>query len=408
MGLIKVAAAIGAVHVTRDAIKAAVKGTVASQWKEFFYCDALNAEILVVKGRKRTSARYMNDKEDDNIISAGSYISVADGQCMLIVENGQVCELCAEAGIYKYDSDLTSSVFSGDLLDGVDDFAQEMWNRFTFGGNSGKDQRVYYINTKEIIGNKYGTSHPIPFRIVDNNIGLDIDVSVRCHGEYTYKIVNPMLFYENVCGNVAESYKRSQIEATMKSELLTALQPAFARISEKGIRYSALPGHTAELAEVLNEVLSEKWMQIRGIRIVAVGVNSVFISKEDEEMLKQLQKTAVMRNPQMAAAGFADAQADAMRAAARNENGAVAGIMGMDMVNRIHTVPSENIHLDNQKTTWACIACGTLNTGKFCMECGRKRPMKVEENKCRKCGWMPEHLERKPKYCPECGEKFDV
>lgn len=388
-------------------IRTVIKGTLADQKKAYFYCEAIDTEVLAIKGKRRQK-NSGGKWEDSNIIASGSRIAVADGQCMMIVQNGRIMELCAEPGEYIYDSSMEPSVFGGNLLDGADELIEEMWNRFTFGGESGKDQRIYYFNTKEITGNLYGTASPIPFRIVDQNIGLDMDISVRCHGEYSYRIVNPMLFYTNVCGNITDVYLRSQLSSIMKSELLTALQPAFARISEKGIRYSALPGHTAELAEVLNEVLSEKWMKMRGIRIVAVGVNSVFISNEDEEMLKQLQKTAVMRNPQMAAAGLADARADAMRAAARNENGAVVGMMGMDMVNRIHTVQSEEINWGNQKPTWACTACGTLNTGKFCMECGRKRSMNVEENKCHNCGWTPDNPDKRPKYCPECGGKFDV
>lgn len=191
-----------------------------------------------------------------------------------------------------------------------------------------KDQRIYYFNTKEIIGNKYGTPNPVPFRVVDNNIGLDVDIAIRCNGEYSYKIVNPILFYTNVCGNVEEEYRRSEIDSMLKTELLTALQPAFAQISDMGIRYSALPGHTMEIADALNAVLSKKWAELRGIEVSSFGVNSVTASKEDEEMIKQLQKTAVLRNPNMAAATLVGAQGDAMKAAASNPNGAIGRIYG--------------------------------------------------------------------------------
>ena len=255
MGLIKAAAG-------------AIGGTLADQWKDYFYCDAIDADVLVVKGQKRVSGRSSNSRGEDNVISNGSGIAVADGQCMMIVEQGKVIELCAEPGVFTYDSEATPSIFAGNLKEGLKNAARDAWDRFKFGGGTGRDQRIYYFNTKEIIGNKYGTASPVPFRVVDRNIGLDMDIAIRCNGEYSYKIVNPMLFYTNVCGNVSESYSREEIDSQLKSELLTALQPAFARISEMGIRYSAIPGHTTELGDALNEVLSKKWLELRGLQVV--------------------------------------------------------------------------------------------------------------------------------------------
>lgn len=318
MGLIK--AGIGALG-----------GTLADQWKEFFYCDSLDADILAVKGQKRISGRSSNTKGNDNIISNGSGIAVADGQCMMIVEQGRVLEVCAEPGEYTFDNSTEPSIFAGSLGKSIIETFKTIGRRFTYGGDTGKDQRVYYFNTKEIVGNKYGTASPVPFRVVDNNIGLDIDISIRCNGEYSYKITNPLLFYTNVCGNVQHSYNRSEIDSMLKTELLTALQPAFAQISAMGVRYSALPGHTMEMAQALNGVLSEKWKELRGIEVASFGINSVTASKEDEEMIKQLQKSAVMRDPNMAAATLIGAQSDAMRAAAQNEGGAMMGFMGLGM-----------------------------------------------------------------------------
>ena len=248
------------------AIGGAVGGVLADQWREYFYCDALDEDILVQKGRKRTSARSSNTKGEDNIISNGSLVAVNNGQCMIIVEQGKVVEFCAEPGEYKYDASTEPSLFAGSLGQSILNTFKTIGKRFTFGGDTAKDQRVYYFNTKEIIGNKYGTPNPVPFRVVDKNIGLDIDIAIRCHGEFSYKIVDPLLFYTNVCGNVTESYRRDKIDSMLKSELMTALQPAFAKISDMGIRYSALPGHTMEIADALNEVLSKKWAELRGIK----------------------------------------------------------------------------------------------------------------------------------------------
>ena len=233
-------------------------GTMADQWKEFFYCDAIDKDVLVVKGEKRVGVRSSNKKGSDNIISSGSGIAVADGQCMIIVEQGKVVEVCAEPGQFTYDASTEPSIFAGSLGEGIHRTFDTVKKRFTFGGDTGKDQRVYYFNTKELVDNKFGTANPIPFRVVDRNIGLDIDVSVRCNGVYSYKIVDPLLFYTNVCGNVEQQYDREEIEVQLKTEFVSALQPAFAKISELQIRPSAIPGHVLELCDAMNESLTKK------------------------------------------------------------------------------------------------------------------------------------------------------
>ena len=417
-------------------------GVLADQWKEYFYCEALPENILVVKGRKKTRG---NNNGSDNIISNGSVIAVANGQCMMIAEQGKVVDLCAEPGEYTYDISTEPSVFAGpDLAANIQEVFRNIGKRFTFGGDVPKDQRVYYFNTKEIIGNKYGTPSPVPFRVVDRNIGLDVDIAIRCFGEYSYRITNPMLFYTNVCGNVAEAYTRDQIDSQLKTELLTALQPAFARISEMGIRYSALPGHTQEIADALNDVLSEKWINLRGVEIVSFGVSSVTASEEDEAMIKNLQSAAALRDPNMAAAQLAGATAQAMRDAAKNENGAMMGFMGMNMAQQAGAANVASLfQMGAQQPAaqpaapangwkcpqcgamaqgnfcpecgakkpaengWACPACGTVNKGKFCTECGAKKPAGAPLYRCDKCGWEPLDPAHPPKFCPECGDPFD-
>ena len=423
------------------AITGAAGGVLGDQWKEYFYCDAIPADVLAVKGRKRVSSRSSNTKGMDNIISNGSVIAVADGQCMIIVEQGKVAELCAEPGEYVYDTSAEPSIFSGDLGNSVNEAIVNFGKRFTFGGEAPMDQRVYYINTREIIGNKYGTPGPVPFRVVDRNIGLDVDISIRCFGEYSYRITNPVLFYVNVCGNVSGDYNRANIDGQLKTELLTALQPAFAKISDMGIRYSALPGHTMEMAEAMNQVLTHKWKELRGIEIVSMGVSSVKASEEDEAMIKELQRSAVYRNPNMAAAKMVDAQAEAMKAAAANEGGAMMGFMGMNMAQQAGGLNANQLFQMGQQAqpaapaapkadTWKCscgaentgkfcvecgkqradgwvCACGSVNKGKFCPECGAKKPADEPLYKCDKCGWEPEDPKNPPKFCPECGDPFN-
>ena len=401
----------------------AAGGTLASQWKEYFYVDSLPDNVLATKAEKKVKARFGGSRrEDDNVISDGSVVAVADGQCMMIVDQGRIIEVCAEPGEFTYDMSTEPSLFTGELKGSIRAVIDSMTNRFTFGGEAPKDQRVYYFNTKEILGNKYGTPSPVPFRVVDGNIGLDVDISIRCFGEYSYRLTNPMLFYTNVCGNVEGDYTREQIDSQLKSELLTALQPAFAKISEMGVRYSALPGHTTEIAAALNDVLSEKWADLRGVEIVSFGINSVKASEEDEAMIKELQKNAVFRNANMAAAHLVGAQAQAMQDAAKNQGGAFTGFMGMNMAQQGGGInaaqlfqmgaqqqaqaPQQSAPVQPGANAWKC-ACGATATGKFCPECGAKRPAGVPVYRCDKCGWQPADPAHPPKFCPECGDPFD-
>ena len=433
MGLIK--AGIGALG-----------GTLADQWKEFFYCEAMPKEVLVTKGQKRIGKRSSNTKGSDNIISNGSGIAVADGQCMIIVEQGKVVEVCAEPGEFTYDTSTEPSIFAGNLGESIKETFKTIGKRFTYGGDTGKDQRVYYFNTKELIGNKFGTPNPIPFRVVDSKIGLDVDVSVRCSGVYSYKIADPLLFYTNVCGNVEREYTRDELDGQLKTEFISALQPAFGKLSELELRPNQIVTHNTDLENAMNEALSSKWGELRGLKVVSVALGSVTLPDEDAEMIKQAQRTAIMRDPTMAAATLVGAQADAMKAAASNENGAMTGFMGMGMAMNagggagaaqdLFTMGRQDRQAQQQNAaaapagSWKC-KCGATATGNFCPECGSKKPEPVQAESwtckcgsvntgnfcpncgskkpaacCSKCGWKPEDSAHPPKFCPECGTKF--
>ena len=424
----------------------ALGGTLADQWKEFFYCDSLDKEVLAVKGQKRISGRSSNTKASDNIITKGSGIAVADGQCMMIVEQGKIVEFCAEPGEFTYDSSTEPSLFAGSLGRSIIDTFKTIGKRFTYGGDTGKDQRVYYFNTKELIDNKFGTANPVPFRVVDTKIGLDIDVSVRCSGVYSYKIADPLLFYTNVCGNISGEYRREELDSQLKQEFISALQPALGRLSEMEMRPNQIVLHTTELEDAMNAALSSKWGETRGLKIVSIALGSVTLPDEDADMIKQAQRSAVMRDPTMAAATLVGAQAEAMKAAASNSSGAMTGFMGMGMaMNAGGAMNAQNLYAMGQQNqqaqaagakaaaanTWKCscgadntgkfcsncgaekpeegwkCSCGKVNTGKFCTDCGAKRPAGAPVYRCDKCGWTPEDPHNPPKFCPECGDPFN-
>ncbi|MBP1563255.1 MAG: SPFH domain-containing protein [Oscillospiraceae bacterium] len=428
----------------------ALSGVLADSWRDYFYCDALSSDVLAARGFKKTDKRSSNTKGSDNVISNGSIINVNEGQCALIVDNGKVAEICAEAGEFVYDQSSQPSIFYGNLGDSIAQTFKEIGKRFSFGGSAPVDQRIYFINTKEIMSNRYGTTNPIPFRVVDRNIGLDVDVSLRCNGEYSYRIVNPILFYTNVCANFTDTFNRSNIDSMLKSEIISALQPALGKLSDIGVRPSALPSHTLEICDSLNEQLSQKWGGLRGITISSFNMNAPTIPPEDQEMIKQLQRTAVMRDPGMAAANLSMSQGDAMKIAAGNSGGAMMGFMGMNMAQQNGGMNAQSLYnmaaqqqaqqaqqaqtqqqaanewtcscgtknvgnfcmsCGNKKPAaengWTC-GCGTVNKGKFCMNCGKPKPAGVPLYKCDKCGWEPEDPANPPKFCPECGDPFDA
>jgi len=408
MGLIK--AALGAAG-----------GVLADQWKEYFYCDSLPSTVLMVKGQKRTSGRSSNTKGSDNIISNGSVIAINEGQCMMIVEQGKVVDVCAEPGEYTYDMSTEPSIFAGELGESIKAAFQQVGKRFTFGGEAPKDQRIYFFNTKEIIGMKYGTPSPVPFRVVDERAGIDIDISISCFGQYSFRLANPLLFYTSIAGNVPDEFdiRGSELEGQMRSEFLTALQPAFGRLSAMGIRYSALTGHTKELSEAMKEELSITWGQDRGIEVAKVGVSSVKAPEEDEKMIKEMQRNAAFMDPTRAAAHMVGAQASAMQTAAGNTAGAMTGFMGMGMAQGMAGggMNAANLFQMGQQqqaqqaaaaaaapaapaapSGWTC-SCGQGgNTGKFCANCGKPQPAPAGSWQC-SCG-----ATASGKFCPECGK----
>ena len=435
------------------AVVGAVGGTLADQWKEFFYCDSLDKNTLVVKGQKRTGSRSSNTKGSDNIISNGSGIAVADGQCMIIVEQGKVVEVCAEPGQFTYDSSTEPSIFAGSLGKSIIETFKTMGRRIAYGGDTGKDQRVYYFNTKEIPDNKYGTANPVPFKVVINDqLGFKMSVDLRFNGIYSYRIIDPILFYTNVCGNVAERYDRSEIDSMLKGELVQALQPALAVLSAQGVSYDQIPAHTKEIREALNVELASEWGK-RGIEVYSMNCGVPSIPEDQRKKLMEWEENAMTVNPAVAAARMAGATSDAMRSAASNPNGSMMGFMGMGMAGNIGSSQTANLYgmaaqqqaqqqqapqqpAQPQQSAgtwtcpscgkpatgnfcpecgakkpdadgWTCAKCGTVNKGKFCSNCGEKKPSGVPTYRCDKCGWEPEDPHNPPKFCPQCGDKFD-
>ena len=449
----------------------ALGGVLADQWKEFFYCDALDMDTLVVKGQKRVSGRSSNTKGSDNVISNGSGIAVADGQCMIIVEQGKVVEVCAEPGEYTYDKSTEPSIFAGSFGESLKQTFLSIGKRFTYGGETGKDQRVYYFNTKEIMGNKFGTPSPIIFEVMNKNIGFSHTVNVRCNGVYSYVISNPLVFYTKVCGNVEQAFTRDQIDEQMRAEFISALQPAFGALAEMELRPAQLPAKVNELKKAMNDALKFEWVESRGITVEKIALNPITLNPEDMKKIQEMEDSmSYGTNAAMMAGRMTSATATAMETAAGNSAGAMTGFMGMNMAGgamgggfgaaqQLYNIGQEQQAEKKAADAWKCscgatatgkfcaecgakkpelqgwkcscgtvatgkfcpecgspkpaddggwtCSCGAKNTGKFCQNCGSKKPAGVPQYKCDKCGWQPEDPTKAPRFCPECGDPFD-
>lgn len=439
MGLIK--AGIGALG-----------STLADQWKEFFYCESLPNNVLMRKGQKRISSRSSNTKASDNIITNGSGIAVADGQCMIIVEQGKVVEVCAEPGEFTYDSSTEPSIFAGSLGESIKQTFKTIGKRFTYGGDTAKDQRVYYFNTKEILDNKFGTTSPIMFEVVNKRIGISRTVQVRCNGIYSYVISDPLLFYTKLCGNVEDEFTRDQIDPQLKVEFIDALQPALGALAESELRPAQIPARANELKAAMNEALRQEWVENRGISIGKIALNPITLTDDDMKKINELEDAAsIGSNPFIMAGRMTDATAEAMKTAAGNDAGAMTGFMGMGMVGNMGNVggagggfgAAQNLYnigaqqaaaaaeQKEQAQKWKCACgaeatgkfctecgakkpegwqctCGATNKGKFCSECGAKKPAAAPKYKCDKCGWELADPTNPPKFCPECGDPFNA
>lgn len=394
------------------AISGAVGSTMADQWKEYFTCDAMKDDVLMVRARKHVSGRSSNTKGNDDVITNGSVFTVADGQCAIIVDQGKIVEICAIPGEYTYDMSTEPSIFSGSLGSSILETFKTMGKRISFGGDTPVTQRLYYINMHPIKDNLFGTKQPIPFRIVDPKINLDIDTKLKCNGSYDYIIADPILFYTGLAGNVTHEYRRSEIDMNLKAAFIDALARALGDVSKMGIRYSEINSHQAEIADAMNAALSTKWGETKGIKITNIYFNPFSFDERIEQKINEAQLRAMDRDPGMAATRMLDAQAEALKLAAGNTaTGPMMGFMNMNMAQQqaggisaqsFYQMAAQQQQMQQQQmqqqaaNTWTC-TCGASNTGKFCSECAKPKPAPAGEWKC-SCG-----ATNTGKFCMECG-----
>ncbi|MBR7095998.1 MAG: SPFH domain-containing protein [Clostridia bacterium] len=387
------------------ALAAGTSTVLADQWREYFTCDSLAGNVLVAKGQFKTKKRGLfgaRNKATEDIITNGSVISVNEGQVALIVSDGKIVDFCAEAGYYKWDSSTEPSMLCGDFFRGLVDSFKRIGYRFTFGGDAGSQQRVYYVNTKEILDNKFGTTTPMPY----DDPYYKTALYIRYFGQYTFRITDPIVFFSSIAGNVGDVYTSDDLKATATDEFMTALDSALARLSAEGIKFSQLPIKQREIASYMSDTLDTEWRQRRGIEIVAVALAKVTPDEDSRKRIEEFDTNVMHAAPDAMAGGMAYAQMRAMRDAANNAGGAMTGFMGVGMaagamgVRGQETLLSTAAELESKRSETAavkCTACGAAVSGKFCPECGAPAPTAEDEWTCT-CGAVS-----RGKFCSECG-----
>lgn len=409
MGLIKAALTAGS-------------STLADQWLDYIYCDRMDDNVLMRKGEPKKGGS--NKKGTENIITNGSKIVVGEDQFLIVVNDGKIVDFTAEAGYYTFDQGTEPSMFYGGFGKGLIDSFKKFGERFTTGGVAPHDQRVYFINTRYIKGNKFGTSTPIPFR--DSEFGITVDI--RCYGEYVMQVTDPIAFYHTYGGNVEEDYViDDSFKDTFLADFLQALQPALAKVAAEKISYDMLPGAVNEISSAVKECLEETWGD-QGINVVRVSIASATPTEESASAIKSAQGDRLYAmNPAMQGARANAAASEAIKEAAGNDAGAMTGFMGMGMLNQGGSMFGANMSAQSQSNMSMesmnvagggisetkestqeekgvkCPNCGALITHNFCTECGTKKPEQSEKKYCSQCG--SEVLDD-ARFCPECGNKL--
>lgn len=426
MGLIKaIGEAIGAVG-------GGLSTTANAAWVDYFESGDMSGGILMKRGDKIVGPKSKNNKGDQNMITSGSGIDVQENQCMLLVENGRIVEFCAEPGRYTFDNSLAPSYLTGNNK-GLMALATTLGQQVLAGGQRTNTERVYYINLGEVQGFKWGSGN-ISFQHVEKDLATNQPVwqcstTLQGNGVYSIHVTDPVKFYQVLGAAVAGTdgdgaVDRNDIDAQIKTEVIAAIRQAIGGLSQLKIPYTDIASHEAELTESVNQILSNSWGAERGMEIFKLAIGMMDADADSKDKISRYQETKGFTDPSMLAAYMGMGQTEAMKAAGANANGAMQGFAGLGMMGNVAGTGGANLasmmQMGQQQAAaqqaasvpqqaaseaWTC-ACGTTNTGKFCMECGAPKPGPVVY-KCNKCGWAPEDSANPPKFCPNCGDPMN-
>lgn len=390
----------------------AVSGNLADQWLEAIEANDMGERTVFTNGVLVRKGE--NVKGSSDVVSNGSLIHVYDNQFMLLVDGGKIVDYTAEPGYYKVDNSSMPSLFNGQFGDSLKD----AFTRMKFGGQTPTAQKVYFINLQEIKGIKFGTRNPINY--FDNFYNAEL--FLRAHGTYSIKITNPLQFYAEVVPRNQDRVEIESINEQYLSEFLEALQSSINQMSADGTRISYVTSKARELGKYMSETLDDDWTKLRGMEILSVGIASVSYDEESQKLINMRNEGAMLGSDFNVMRGMAVKNiTEGVRDAGSNSAGSMAGFMGVGMgMNAMNQTMAGlsglQTEADVAKTQmpqsapaepaagavepadgWKC-ECGHTNTGKFCSECGKPRPVQEESWVC-ECGHT-----NTGKFCSECGK----
>ena len=415
------------------ALAGAIGGGLADQWLEVYESDYMGPSTITAPGVmvRQNDSRNSNRKGTADTISNGSIIQVKEGQFMLLVDGGKVIDYSGEAGYFKVDNSSMPSLFNGELGDTV----KETFNRVRFSGTTPYKQTTYFLNMQEIRGLKFGT--PAPVNYFDNFYNAEL--FLRAYGSYTIRITDPLKFYVQVADHDADSsIDVADMSEQYRNEFLTAFQTALNKMSSDGQRISFVLSRGDDLAKYMQDVLDEKWQELRGFQVESVAIASISYDEESQKLINMRNQGAMLSDASLREGYVQGSIARGLESAGSNEAGAGQGFFGMGvgmstMGSGFGTFSQNNAEQIRQQqaqqasqaqpapnpdaaenhagaetvmagvatSTWTCPQCGITNTGKFCSECGTKKP--DASLKCPKCG---NPVSPQSRFCPECGQKL--
>lgn len=415
-------------------IKAALqtaRGALADQWLEVMEPYEMGEQTVFTKGVQMRKGS--NTKGSVNTVSNGSVIHVYDNQFMILTDGGKIVDYTAEPGYYTVDNSSLPSMFNG----GFQDALRESFARLKFGGVTPTAQKVYYINLQEIKGIKFGTRNPINY--FDNFYNAEL--FLRAHGTYSIKIMDPIRFYAEAIPRNKEKVDIGEINEQYLSEFLEALQSSINQMSADGIRISYVASKSRELSKYMAETLDEDWNNMRGIEVQSVGIANISYDEESQKLINMRNQGAMLSDPTIREGYMQGAVARGLEAAGSNANGSMAGFMGVGVgmqtagnaMGAASTANMQQMQMQAAKSPasgteeakkavagWTC-ECGTVNTGKFCSDCGKSKPKadwtcecgNINTGKfCSNCGKQQPAADwtctcgavNKGKFCSECGK----
>lgn len=387
------------------ALTGAVGGGLADQWLEVIEAADMSDTTVFSVGRsaRASDRRNANKKGSEDFISDGSIIHVGPNMFMILTDGGKVVDYTAEEGYYKVSMDTAPSLFNGSFGDAL----RESFCRVKYAGVTPRKQKVYYINLHEIKGIKFGTRTPINY--FDNFYNAEL--FLRAHGTYSIKITDPLLFFREVIPKNDDIVDIKDINEQYLNEFLEALQAAVNRMSADGVRISYVQSKGMELSKYMSQILDDDWKRERGMEICSVGIAAISYDDESTKLINMRNQGAMLGDPSIREGYVQGSLARGLEAAGSNDAGSMAGFMGMGVgmgaaggfmkaaSESNNSMMAKNNTPAPQGDSWRC-ECGNINNGRFCSQCGRKRPSEIV---CNKCSYRWDGNGIQPKFCPVCG-----